>query len=236
MATFEMLYLRDVSIDDVATGLQRVAPDVGAALATMEGSPWLQVRALRWEQLPVVGGALAEALGCEVVGFGAQTTVGAVEVWIFREGELRRHLSYVGGGEGWLEVEGTPEPWEASFFVGGLEDDASEADRAAYRARAFAVGAWHPYVDGFAIGSTMGLPGFDERTGWSEERWVGPPPPAPSGQTNWPVLWLTVAFLGVLVADVLWLPGSSWTSTGIFVAQLVVFFALVVRLSNRPLL
>ncbi len=43
---------------------------------------------------------------------------------------------------------------------------------------------------------------------------------------------LSVAFMGVLTTDILWLPGSSWTSTGILVGQLVVFFALVIRRSN----
>ena len=93
-----------------------------------------------------LAGALSAELGTFAVGLFMQTVADGYGVRAFDRGTLVRHLDYM-GGEGWLRVDGAPQPWESALFFDGpadlaaeaswpdtIDDDLSEADIARYEA------------------------------------------------------------------------------------------------------
>lgn len=94
---------------------------------------------------------LAKALSAELetfaVGLVMQTTADVHAVRAFECGTLVRRIDYSRDEGGWLDVTGTPQPWESALFFDGpadlaagtrwpdtLDDDVDDADIARYEA------------------------------------------------------------------------------------------------------
>ncbi len=94
---------------------------------------------------------LAEALSAELatsaVGLFMQTGADAYGVRAFDRGKLVRRLDYSRDYGGWLDVSGTPQPWDSAVFFDGpadlapgtpwpdtIHDDLDDADLARYEA------------------------------------------------------------------------------------------------------
>ncbi len=71
--------------------------------------------------------ALSAALETSAVGLFMQTGADAHGVRAFERGKLVRRLDYSRDSGGWLDVSGTPQPWESVFFFDGPADLADEA-------------------------------------------------------------------------------------------------------------
>lgn len=93
--------------------------------------------------------AMSRDLGATAIGFVVQTTADVHEVHAFSKGAAVRRLAYSRDSDGWVQVEGTPQPWERAYFfddaasttsddVGRwpdmLSDELSEEDVARYEA------------------------------------------------------------------------------------------------------
>jgi hypothetical protein len=92
------------------------------------------------------------------VGLLMQTSADVHGVRAFDRGKLVRRIDY-SGDSGWLDVSGTPQPWESVFFFDGpadlapgttwpdtIWDDLEDADIARYEA-ARAIGAASDVMD-----------------------------------------------------------------------------------------
>ena len=82
--------------------------------------------------------AMSRDLGATALGFVVQTTADVHEVHAFSKGAAIRRLAYSRDDDGWVQVEGTPQPWERAYFFDDaadmLWDDMSEEDVARYEA------------------------------------------------------------------------------------------------------
>jgi hypothetical protein len=89
--------------------------------------------------------ALSRDLATMALAFVAQTAADAYELQAFARGVPVRRLAYSRDDGGWLQVEGTPQPWERAFFFDDVStagddgqwpdmicDDLSEEDLARY--------------------------------------------------------------------------------------------------------
>jgi hypothetical protein len=90
---------------------------------------------------------LAEGLSTDLqalaIGFVVQTTADVHQLHAFRNGAAIRRLVYSRDDDGWVQVEGTPQPWERAYFFADvvdelgpdmLSDEVSDDDVARYEA------------------------------------------------------------------------------------------------------
>ncbi|HTL32119.1 MAG TPA: hypothetical protein VL326_03280 [Kofleriaceae bacterium] len=93
--------------------------------------------------------AMSRDLGATAIGFVVQTTADVHELHAFSKGAAIRRLAYSRDNDGWVQVEGTPQPWERAYFFDDaastvpddagrwpdmLWDDISDEDVARYEA------------------------------------------------------------------------------------------------------
>lgn len=93
--------------------------------------------------------AMSRDLEATAIGFVVQTTVDVHEVHAFSKGAAIRRLAYSRDRDGWMQVEGSAQPWECAYFFDDaasttsddaprwpdmLSDDLSEKDVARYEA------------------------------------------------------------------------------------------------------
>jgi hypothetical protein len=89
--------------------------------------------------------ALSKDVGTIAIGFVVQTNADVHELHAFSSGAAVRRLAYSRDNDGWVQVEGTAQPWERAYFFddavdehGGwpdmLDDETSERDLARYEA------------------------------------------------------------------------------------------------------
>jgi hypothetical protein len=139
---------------------------------------------------------LAEALSADLetsaVGLFMQTGADAHGVRAFEGGKLVRHIDYSRDSGGWLDVSGTPQPWESAFFFDGpadlapetpwpdtIHDDLSDADIARYEAAR-------------AMGDASSVMDLVHASGGSIHRvaaWLGVDPRKPDGRNRTSRWW-----------------------------------------------
>ena len=74
--------------------------------------------------------ALSRDVGATAIGFVVQTTADVHEIHAFSKGAAIRRLAYSRDNDGWVQVEGTPQPWERAYFFDDAASTASDdADR-----------------------------------------------------------------------------------------------------------
>lgn len=81
--------------------------------------------------------AMSRELGAIAIGFVVQTTADVHEIHVFDKGTPIRRLGYSRDeDDGWVVVEGTPQPWEPAYFFHDdmLWDDMTDEDTARYEA------------------------------------------------------------------------------------------------------
>jgi hypothetical protein len=80
--------------------------------------------------------AMSKDLGAMAIGFVAQTAVDVHQLHVFNKGSVIRQLDYVRDEGGWLEVQGTAQPWERAYFFDDdmLSDELSEEEKDRYEA------------------------------------------------------------------------------------------------------
>ena len=71
--------------------------------------------------------AMSRDLGTTAIGFVVQTTADVHEVHAFSKGTAIRQLAYSRDNDGWVRVEGTPQPWESAYFFDDAASTASDA-------------------------------------------------------------------------------------------------------------
>ena len=72
--------------------------------------------------------SLSRSLGTMALGFAIQTTSDVHEMHAFARGDCIRRLGYDREQDGWVQIEGTPQPWERVYFF----DDGSTDDQGAW--------------------------------------------------------------------------------------------------------
>lgn len=120
-------------------------------------------------RVPSFARLLSEQLKTQVIGFFLQSTASAEEIVCFDGGRRVRSLRFNADEGGWLEREGTSQPWEAAYFFADeagvdeeatwpldLPDEIEDDDRARY-SRARAAGNPEPILDLLWLGSGSGL-------------------------------------------------------------------------------
>lgn len=70
--------------------------------------------------------ALSRDLGGTAIGFVVQTTADVHEVHAFSNGTSQRRLAYSRDDDGWVQAEGTPQPWERAYFFDDAASTASD--------------------------------------------------------------------------------------------------------------
>jgi hypothetical protein len=70
---------------------------------------------------------MSRDLGTTAIGFVVQTAADVHEVHAFSKGTAIRHLAYSRDNEGWVRIEGTPQPWERAYFFDDAASTASDA-------------------------------------------------------------------------------------------------------------
>lgn len=83
--------------------------------------------------------AMSRDVGATAIGFVVQTTADVHEIHVFNKGTSIRRLTYSRDEEdGWIHVEGTPQPWERAYFFDDtadmLWDELPDEDVARYEA------------------------------------------------------------------------------------------------------
>lgn len=120
---------------------------VSAAIDTVPVRALIGCGASDFEASTRLAQALSAELATVAIGLLLQTVSDAYGVRVFDGGELVRRLDYSRDAGGWLEVSGTPQPWEPALFFDGpadlsnethwpdtIYDDLEDADLARYEA------------------------------------------------------------------------------------------------------
>lgn len=68
---------------------------------------------------------MSRDLGATAIGFVVQTTADVHELHAFSNGAAIRRLAH-SGSDGWVQVEGTPQPWERAYFFDDAASTASD--------------------------------------------------------------------------------------------------------------
>jgi hypothetical protein len=99
----------------------------------------------RFEAAFELAKTLSVSLETRAVGFGVQTNADVHVIETYERGQKVRSLSFSRDEGGWVEVVGTPQPWESAYFFDGkaatadghdwpdmLDDDLRDEDIAQY--------------------------------------------------------------------------------------------------------
>jgi hypothetical protein len=70
--------------------------------------------------------AISRELGTTAIGFAVQTNADVHEVRVFSKGTAIRGLAYTRDHGGWVQIEGTPQPWERVYFFDEAASTASD--------------------------------------------------------------------------------------------------------------
>ena len=189
MGGIDALYLKTDADEAVLAALRaQVLPGHPRALQVARLGPWIQVLGIDEFAAQDNLNALTTTLACDGVTVHANTIVDDYAVHLASQGTPIRRLCY-GPDEDdscrWLQVEGTPQAWEAPWISDealkdheALHEEEDPVARRIVQTGVLELGAFFPSIGGWDLAdavAAIGIEGYGQPDRWTPITTLTPP-------------------------------------------------------------